>query len=640
MLQFFVAGGATVVLYLVVVLYIMLLPARGKYFYVLAILSTILLIAGYLFLIFPVDRSVYAFSGSLIAIFSVWIAIYFTSRYRRFLEKELRDKERLNAMFENATEGMLITNASGEIVLVNKYAEQLFGYQRDELLGEKVERIIPARFNSHHVKYREGYNQDPHNRPMGAGKELFALHKNQSEFPVEVSLGHFKTKEGLFIIAFIIDITDRKRAAEQLKLEQERTRKLNEELEGRVKERTQELEDAMRELETINRSLQHEIAERKAVEKMLVSSQQIYNAMAHYFPEGVIGVISRDRTFKFIDGRELSNLGLSSADLTGESISSKKAAILLPRAEALLKDAFSGLSLSVEETVDGRIYSIVAVPLPDEQKQIEDILIVIQNITPRKHMEEDLRQSLEKERELGDLKSRFVTTASHEFRTPLSTILSSVFLLENYRGERFEQDKDMHLQRIRRSVNNMTAILNDFLSLSKLEEGKVGVTFTEFDLQTFTSELISEMELVKKSGQNFRYVHSGETAVIATDKQLLKNILINLISNAIKFSNEDGKIEVLTKTGHNEVTLQVTDWGVGIPDSEKKHIFNRFFRARNVMNIEGTGLGLNIVRKYAELLNGTVSFESEPETGTRFTVVIPSFIKTESFIDILNFPKA
>jgi signal transduction histidine kinase len=239
-------------------------------------------------------------------------------------------------------------------------------------------------------------------------------------------------------------------------------------------------------------------------------------------------------------------------------------------------------------------------------------------------MEEELLRALEKERELGELKSRFVTMASHEFRTPLSTILSSVFLLENFSSEQLDQSKSTHFSRIKRAVNNMTTILNEFLSLSKLEEGRVKASYSETNIPSCIQEIIEEMEPVKKTDQQINYTHSGTADSFSIDRQFIRNIIINLVSNAIKFSNPTDTIELASRIAADQLIIEVTDHGVGIPVEEQKYLFNRFFRAKNVTNIEGTGLGLNIVKKYVDLMKGTVTVESQLNQGTTFTVAIPT----------------
>jgi signal transduction histidine kinase len=237
-------------------------------------------------------------------------------------------------------------------------------------------------------------------------------------------------------------------------------------------------------------------------------------------------------------------------------------------------------------------------------------------------MEDGLRKALEKERELGELKSRFVTMASHEFRTPLTTILSSTFLLENYTGENYEKEKFVHTTRIKRAVNNLTMILNEFLSLEKFEQQDVALAVSEIDIPRYVRNLIYELELVKKEGQEIEYVHKGDDH-IRIDHKLLWSIVTNLISNAIKYSKTGSKINISTEVSRGILELIVSDTGIGIPEEEQKHIFGRFYRARNAMNFEGTGLGLHIIHKYVGILKGNIVFESKLDVGTKFIVRIP-----------------
>jgi signal transduction histidine kinase len=290
---------------------------------------------------------------------------------------------------------------------------------------------------------------------------------------------------------------------------------------------------------------------------------------------------------------------------------------------AKLRKAFDGQSVFCEVKVKDKDYHIMSVPLFDAKNAINEILCVVQNITERKLMEEGLIKALQKEKELGELKSRFVTMASHEFRTPLTTILSSTFLLENYAGQNFEKEKAIHTNRIRRAVNNLTLILNEFLSLEKLEQNKVQVVRSDVNVPEYIQDTLSEMEVVKRDRQVIEYHHSGNLWIARLDHHLLWSIVTNLVSNSLKYSKPGDKIEINSAIESNSVVLTVKDTGIGIPDDEQQFIFDRFYRARNASNFEGTGLGLHIIQKYILLLQGTISFESQLDVGTLFTVVLP-----------------
>lgn len=271
---------------------------------------------------------------------------------------------------------------------------------------------------------------------------------------------------------------------------------------------------------------------------------------------------------------------------------------------------------------------------------VEDgVLIMSFDITTQKRMELELRrlneelesrvvertkellESLNREKELNNMKSRFVSMASHEFRTPLSTILSSISLVERYADAEQVEKRVKHIERIKSSIRNLTAILNDFLSLEKLEQGKTEVEKQPFNIKFFILEVIEETECMSKNGQCIRYIHNGADEVLL-DRKILRNVMFNLLSNAIKYSSLD--INIQSQVNEDAITLSVTDQGIGIPKEEQEHLFNRFFRAKNATNIQGTGLGLNIVKRYIELMGGTINFSSEQHKGTTFVVCLPN----------------
>ncbi|MCK7555459.1 HAMP domain-containing histidine kinase [Chitinophaga sedimenti] len=234
-----------------------------------------------------------------------------------------------------------------------------------------------------------------------------------------------------------------------------------------------------------------------------------------------------------------------------------------------------------------------------------------------------LTLALDKEKDLGELKSRFVSMASHEFRTPLSTILSSAFLAKQYDAEHQQEKRHKHLDRIVASVSFLTDILNDFLSLGKIEEGKIVVRPVLFDVREHVKTMIQEAQGIVKPHQELVYKHEGWPDVML-DPTLLRHIVLNLIGNAIKFSTkEHSVIEVITHTDSYGLTLKVRDNGIGMSAEDQAHLFERFFRGANVSNIQGTGLGLHIVAKYTELMKGVISCDSTLDVGTTFTIIFP-----------------
>ena len=238
-------------------------------------------------------------------------------------------------------------------------------------------------------------------------------------------------------------------------------------------------------------------------------------------------------------------------------------------------------------------YMINAVGLTDQSGVLSRVLMVEQNITDRKNAEQKLVIALEKEKQLNELKSRFVSMASHEFRTPLSTVLSSLSLLEKYDEAGLMDKKPKHYDRIKGSVRHLTSLLNDFLSIEKVEAGKVALHKSKLNIRELLGEIVEQHQEIAKEGQTIQYDFEG-LSEFRTDQNMLRIILSNLLSNAIKYSKEHQRIWVHVVNSKDQINMMVRDEGIGIPLRDQDNMFGRFFRAQNALNLEGTGLGLNI----------------------------------------------
>jgi PAS domain S-box-containing protein len=299
----------------------------------------------------------------------------------------------------------------------------------------------------------------------------------------------------------------------------------------------------------------------------------------------------------------------------------------------------SGKSVKVTEhatTPAGaeHIYQVIKFPVASE----EDVFIggwaidvtkenalqksVSESLFRLKNSEMSLKQALEKELHLNDMKSRFVSMASHEFRTPLSTILSSIYLLEKYTTTEQQNSRLKHAGKIKEAIQHMNSLLEDFLTLGKLEEGKAVVATTDFSISRLVNDLVEELAPLKKNGQTIQLQFTGPDHT-TSDKKIIKNILTNLLSNAFKFSDENKNIRLLVDITAGKIVLVVKDEGIGISKEDRMHLFQTFFRGRNAQNIQGTGLGLNIVQRYVELLKGEINLESELGRGTIVRVCLP-----------------
>lgn len=404
------------------------------------------------------------------------------------------DPSHLISLFENATEGFIITDGKGKIVLINPSACKMFGYQPEELIEHPIEILIPSHYRKAHVHLRDNFYQHPQNRVMGSGRDLNGQRKNGETFPVEVSLSTYLLRSERYVTAFIVDITHRK------------------DIEQNMRQQQLELEIASNNIRRMNADLEAKVEERTVILK-----------------------------------------------------------------EALLR-------------------------LEQSQKELSD--------------------ALDKERQLNEIKGRFVSMASHEFRTPLSTILSSASLLKKYTTTETQEKRERHIEKIRSSVKHLNDLLEDFLSLGKLDEGKVGISASEFSLTELIQDTVDEMKGLTKNNQQIIYQHKGEEEIYS-DKKFIKNILINLISNAIKFSEEGTSILVNSTINDSTAEISVKDKGMGISPEDQQHLFSTFFRGKNVLNIQGTGLGLNIVKRYLDLLGGSIEVYSKLNSGTTISFTIP-----------------
>ncbi|MFT4832407.1 MAG: PAS domain S-box-containing protein [Psychroserpens sp.] len=234
---------------------------------------------------------------------------------------------------------------------------------------------------------------------------------------------------------------------------------------------------------------------------------------------------------------------------------------------------------------------------------------------------QELMDALISEKQINEMKSSFVSIASHELRTPITIVLSSIILIEKYGASGEFEKQQKHIERIKSSITHFTSILDDFLSLDKLEQGVIRVKKENFDLPDMISKTIGELEGILKEDQKIIHNHMGPKE-FSQDKKIFRNILINLLSNAIKYSKKD--IELTTSIHKNTLFLEVKDYGIGIPEEHREFLFKRFFRAKNAEDYPGTGLGLSIVERYLDLLEGSIEFTSQENLGSTFKIKLHS----------------
>lgn len=385
----------------------------------------------------------------------------------------------LNAIIQNAIDGIITIDVHGLIETINPAGCKLFGYLPKEVIGRNVSFLMPTPDKEQHTDYLHRYQQTGEAHIIGVGREVSGLRKDGSIFPFRLGVSDVQFADRTIYTGFIHDLSRQKEAEAQLK-------EYATYLERVVRERTQALTDT---------------------------------------------------------------------------------------------------------------------------------------VTALRQAKEEVSQALEREKQLGKLKMRFVSMASHEFRTPLSAVQLSASLIDKYAFPYGNANINKHVGKIKTAVIILTTILNDFLSLEKLEVGRVEPVFIRFDLVNFSTELTEEMQILVKNNQVILYKHKGIFKEVFLDPNILKYCIINLLSNAIKYSAEGTLIEFTTEITPTAYLITIKDRGIGIPESASNHLFEPFYRANNTGNTPGTGLGLNIVKRYTRLMKGDVSYTSEIESSTIFKIV-------------------
>lgn len=487
-----------------------------------------------------------------------------------------------NWLFEYATVGIISLNAEGKIQHVNPCIERWFDYSAKELAGRDVEILISKRYIKKYIKYRNNYFSRPNTIVYEQGIALRALRKCGSSFPVEISLANCQKNQnvGVAFVTYISDCIGMKKEAQGkdvlFKIMAENAPVLIW-VSGPDKFRTY-FNNTW--LAFTGRGLEQEIGlgwtddiHPDDKDRFLTIYNKAFEDRNPYTMEYRLRRHDNQYRWMLSTGKPIFSKGNSFRGFIGSSYEIHSQKMMREELETLLK----------------------------------------------KHTLE-LTKSLEREKKLNKLKSRFVSMASHELRTPLSAISSSISLIERYSNDDQKASREKHLNRIKLSIENLMNILNDFFSIDKLDQGKLEVKKQQFNLVGLVKSVIEELQQILKEGQHIKYTHRGDE-IIVQDKTILRNVLVNLLSNAIKYS--DKKPVYLRVEVFDSLVMHIKDHGIGIPREEQPNLFKRFYRAKNAANIQGTGLGLNIVKKYVRLLGGHITYVSNPGKGTTFVVKFP-----------------
>lgn len=399
-----------------------------------------------------------------------------------------KDNSVFSLITEAVSEGILIVNENQQIVATNQSLDATFGYSKNELDGQPLNILIPTTYHKKHHGHVKKFVDHGSRRKMGGGLDLEGVKKDGTRFPVEAGLNPFKFGDKTYVMALVMDITERKQNEQEII-------DLNQNLEQKIRERTKALEETVNQLQT--------------------------------------------------------------------------------------------------------------------------------EIEKRKEAENQIKESLRKERELNELKTKFLSLVSHEFKTPLSGISTSATLVKKYTKEEHQDKREKHINTIQSKVKYLNNILNDFLSIERLESGKTSYKLSTFPLSKVVNEVIYDANMLLKGGQIINYPEGVDGLMIQFDEKILELVLSNLVNNAIKYSPEQTTIDIRVLEDEDHLEIIIEDEGMGIPKKEQKFIFNRYFRAENALLNQGTGIGLNIVKSHLENLNGQVTFDSEENKGSTFKVRIP-----------------
>ena len=483
--------------------------------------------------------------------------------------------ERLSLVASKTNNAVFITDGYGKTIWINESVEKMTGFKRPELIGKTPGEVLQGADTD---KAAIGRMSKMLKKHLPVSEVIKNYKRDGTPFWINMDVAPvFKNNKFQNFIGIGVDVTELVHAREAEK-----------------------------------------------AKNALEQQQKLFNAIAGNFPDGIIGVLDKNFHYIFVGGSEIKKLGLTRDQFIGKRIfdhlSAKSNAAAIP----FLSKAVGGETVTFEAEMMGKIYSINAVPLFGEERLSTQVLVVLYNITHRKKAEEEMKEAFARQKELNELKSKFVSIASHEFRTPLTAILSSTFLISKYCQSQEEEKAKKHIERIETAVYTLTDILNDFLSLGRIEDGKLANNISEFNVVDFCDALTDEIQPTLKKGQNIIYQHEGEKNIFSLDKLHLKTVLVNLLSNAAKYSSEGQTIRLTSSFSKGQMQFTVKDEGIGIPAADQPRLFQTFFRANNATNIQGTGMGLHIVKRFLDIMGGVIHFTSVENQGSAFSILFPA----------------
>lgn len=516
------------------------------------------------------------------------------------------DQESYRLLVESVRDyAIFMIDEDGFILSWNKGAEFIKGYSAKEIIGKHISVFYTAEQNKRNTPY---HNLQAAKKLGRFEEENWRVRKNGSVFWADVIFTAMKDPNGKLIGFGKVtkDMSAKKLAEEHIQL-------LNVKLEDQLKISQSEILDYKHALDVSC------IVSITDSEGRILDVNDNFCAISRYSREELVGKDHR-----------LINSGHHSYEFMAELWSTiQNGKVWHGEFKNKAKDgSFYWVNSAIVPFLDasGKPFKYISIRNNvTKLKAIEEEISKINEDLDRKIKERtsELTDALEKEKELNELKSRFLSMASHEFRTPLTAIMSSISLLEHYQMADMESKTAKHFIKIKSAVRLLTSILEDFLSLDKLEQGKVEPNNTAFNLQEFIEEILEDIDGMTRKKNQTMSVISETKPVICQDKRILEKVLLNLISNASKYSDDGRTIHLRIHGSEDVIKISVQDEGIGIPPGAQKFIFTKYFRANNAVNIQGTGLGLIIVQRYVDLLQGKIYFSSKENEGSTFTIEFP-----------------
>lgn len=484
-------------------------------------------------------------------------------------------------LLDTAPDAIVIVGEDGRIQLVNIQTEQLFGYDRAELVGEKLDLLIPERFRKQHARHVSEYFAEPSARPMGSGLELYGRRKDGSELAIEVSLSPHRGEHGLSVSASIRDISERQRLLGAARLTAER-------------------------LASAVDSTQDPFALFDSEDKLIVCNSVYRRLMNETLPGPLIGT-SHERLLEAL----LDNIEFPDA-----------AARAAWRAERLAHRRSEPTSSYEVRLRDGRKLRVTA-----RRTGEGGVVETIWDLTDDERLAEELRHARASAEAASRAKTEFLSSMSHELRTPLNAILGFAQLLQRDSKEPLSQRHRARVDQILQGGEHLLRLIDDVLNLARIEAGRISITPEPVDVQHVLREVNETLApLASRQGVELRLeIAARDWPLVWVDRTRFAQILLNFGSNAIKYNRPNGSVTFnVAAASAARLRIKVADTGLGIPLEKQPLIFQPFQRAgQETGPIEGTGIGLVITRRLAELMGGAVGFTSVPGQGSTFWVDVP-----------------